>query len=259
MTKSAYELYREKGAAVVRTNSEIDIKELTLVVQQLYDKHKTGSFFYSLLSLPTAECRIISAQITSLFQRCLADTLPGYRFITGSFLCKPANTSNELYLHQDWSYTDEDNFLPVTCWLPLCSTGHNSGGMFLVEGSHTVDKSICSNSYETLRINSEHVDPNIITEINTTLPDILLFHPKTWHGSYANNSNNDRIVLTCMALPENAPFLYYHRLNNTRCRIYKLYDGAFEEHLHKLVKNEIPDSFIHMTDIDYNHQPKISL
>lgn len=257
--KSAYELYKEKGATVVRANSDIAIKELAILVQQLYNRHKTGDFFYSLLSLPPAECHIVSTQIAALFQKCLADTLPGYRFITGSFLCKPANTTNELYLHQDWSYTDEDSFLPVTCWLPLCTTDNNSGGMFLVEGSHALDKSICSNSYETLRINSNNVTTGVITDINTTFPDILLFHPKTWHGSYANNSNNDRIVLTCMALPANAPLLYYHRLNNTRCRIYQLYDGAFEEYLHTLVKNEIPDSFIHLNDIDYSHQPKISL
>lgn len=256
---SVYDTYKQKGAAVVRAKPDIALKELEQLVTQLYDKYKSGNFFYSLLSLPVAESQAISAKITALFSNYLTDALPGYRFITGSFLSKPSNTHSELYLHQDWSYTDENIFLPVTCWLPLCKTDSNSGGMFVIEESHNIDRNICSNSYETLRIMSDTIEPRLIKHINTSLADILLFHPKTWHGSHPNNSSFDRIVLTCMALPVNAPLLYYHRISNHQCRIHKLYDGAFEESLPKLVKNEIPDSFIQVADINYTHQPKLSV
>lgn len=232
----------EKGWELVK-NADSPDPRLVSKVKELYAQGKGNDFYYSLLSLSTESTLGLSEEICNFFKERLSGILPGYKFVVGSFLAKPSYTFSDLNLHQDWSYTDENKFTPITCWMPLIATNQNAGGLVIVEGSHLKPSNPRSNSLPTFRIPfSVWQDKEHMVSVETRLNDILLFHPRVWHGSYANPSDNDRIALTCIALPEEAPFLYYHQTSDSLIE-YEVPEKGFELHLKELVQNKIPPTF----------------
>ena len=240
--KTQLNSYKEKGWGLI---GNVDPPDPRLVskVKELYAQGKNSDFFYSLLSLSTESTIGLSAEVCDFFKKRLSEVLPGYKFVVGSFLVKPRFTFSDLYLHQDWSYTDEDKFTPITCWMPLIETNQNSGGLVVVEGSHLKPSNPRSNSLPTFRIPFSAIqDEEKLVSVETELYDILLFHPKAWHGSYSNPSDLDRIAITCIALPVDAPFLYYHQTFDSLIE-YEVPEMGFELHLKELVQNKIPQTF----------------
>ena len=43
---------------------------------------------------------------------------------------------------------------------------------------------------------------------------VMLFHPAGFHGSYPNNSNQHRVVVTSVIIPQNAEYLYFQAVAN---------------------------------------------
>jgi hypothetical protein len=234
--------FLEKGWELVQ-NTDSPNPRLVSKVKEFYAQGNGSDFFYSLLNLSTESTLALSVEVCDFFKERLSGVLPGYKFVVGSFLAKPRYTFSDLYLHQDWSYTDEDKYTPITCWMPLIDTDRNSGGLVIVEGSHLNPANPRSNSLPTFRIPFSVLQgkENLVA-VETKLNDILLFHPKVWHGSYANPSEMDRIVLTCIALPKEAPFLYYHQTADSLIK-YEVPENGFELHLKELVQNRVPQTF----------------
>jgi hypothetical protein len=253
----------EAGYAVVNADPHRLEHNLKAVMPLVRDLNLNEGLNYSLLGLQGRAAEEADILISGFFARELSEFLPDYRFLCGSFLVKRKNTHPELGLHQDWNYVDESAHLPVTCWMPLTDTGLSTGGMFLLPGSHRWTAGLRSNSYPTARIPSQSIGDNPgLRHLHVKSGQILLFHPGIWHGSSPNPYENDRTVLTCIGVPRAAQLLYYHKLSETRARVFRMPGEAYRGNLPELVTDTIPKSFHWLRDIDYTHSdnmPDLSL
>lgn len=210
------------------------------------------SFYYSLLNNNKDNNVMISSLVIQQFKKALSSLLPRYRLLAGSFLIKPASDYSEFYLHQDWSYTDEKLFTPITAWSPLIDTSEKSGGMFFLEGSHNYFQTIRSKSYNTARFSLSEIGRENINGVDVQKGDILLFNPAIWHGSFPNTLPVSRKVFTCLLLPQDAPFYYYQKFSDETALRYKIPDYAMEHYLSDIVNADPAKIFREGEHIQYN-------
>ena len=243
--------YKKNGYCIVPYDIEKCIA-IEKYIGQLDYGETTQNFVYSLLTFNSEINVEISKQVTCFFSKCLPEA-GGNRFTTGSFLVKPGHVSSELQLHQDWTYSDYNDIAPVTCWAPLIDAGPNTGGIFLIKGSHNFFNSYRSNSYPTSRFGLAEIDNGALTFLEVKRGEILLFNPSLWHGSAVNTGSASRIAVTCLMIPENNKLLYFHKHEEHTCMVFELPEYGLETYLRNLVANEIPTALKLIKTIPYRH------
>lgn len=236
-------ILKEKGFVVIKSVFDWQkLKENSFIAERLRASSTSGSFYYSLLNNPQEININLSLLISQYFKQSLHFLFPNYRYFAGSFLVKPPHDCSELFLHQDWNNTDEKQFMSITAWTPLIDTNEMSGGMFFLNGSHLYFDNIRSNSYETARFSLAEIGKENITPVTVCQGDILLFNPAVWHGSFPNKLSFPRQVFTCVLLPKNAPFCYFHKLSKETALRYNIPDDMPEKHLSDIINGKQIDT-----------------
>ncbi len=149
-----------------------------------------------------------------------------FKAYSSTFLIKPALSLHEMDLHQDWSFTDERNYVPVTFWVPLQDVTDENGAVFVLPGSHRIYPNRRSHSLPTARIPRASILKQNIKTAVLKKGDLLLFNPAAFHGSHGNRTNNHRIAFTMTIMPQAAPLLYYEKLNDTQVEVLSLDEHA---------------------------------
>lgn len=97
--------------------------------------------------------------------------------------------------HQDWTYTDEDTYDSVMCWIPLVDVSYSNGALGFVPKSHIFFKYI---RYFPFPNNNTPVDQyNLLlmayfNVVEMKAGDIIFFNNKTIHGSFPNLEKKTR-------------------------------------------------------------------
>jgi hypothetical protein len=202
-----------------------------------------GHFYYSLLNNSSEQNKEIARIHKDILSDFFESHFSDYRTITESYLGKPAKTEAELLLHQDWCYTDEQNYQAYNVWIPLSDVTVANGALFFLKGSHLWFDNKRSGSLHTTRISSGQ---SIISQHLVTIPmrkgDVLLFHPAVLHGSHPNRSSQHRIAVTATIMDREAPFLYYHPADGHTVESLQLGDDRFVSDLSTLTQGLRPDA-----------------
>ena len=216
----------------------------------------SSEFYYSLIANSYEENKRIREKIKSCLQSFYNQYLQAYKPLNESFLVKPANTSSELLLHQDWCYTDERKFPSLTLWMPLCDVDENNGALFFVPGSHKWFNNLRSCGLPTARISSKDVPGAGLKSVVMKKGQVLLFHSASFHGSFPNNSDKNRPVVTSVILPENAPYLYYYASKEERndtVATFQLDEDVYLRELHTMAIGAEPSSG-KVNEFPYKHR-----
>ncbi len=246
--------FNELGYVVI----EAGLENVIDGIEQFIKPYLLGigtDFYYSLIANDLENNRLIKDKIAGYLNPFYKEYLTGYKSLNESFLTKPANTASELLLHQDWCYTDEHKFHSITLWMPLCDVDENNGAIFLLPRSHTWFNNLRSFSLPTARISSSELPDNKLHKVTMRKGDVLLFHPAVFHGSYPNNSNRHRTIVTSIVLPESANFTYFQAINNEQEKMVKafcLHEDAFLQGLKTIASGADPDAEV-FEQIHYNH------
>lgn len=199
----------------------------------------TDSFFYSLLSYEYDVNIQIRHAIMGALQPFYREYFTDYCSRNESFLIKPAQTQEELLLHQDWSYTDITQYVTGTLWAPLTNTNTNNGALFFLKQSHLKFTNYVSSTLPTLRIHSNLFDPKHIHTVLTQPGDVVLFNPMLFHGSYPNHSTQHRTVITANLFHPKAPYCLPHILDNEPLLSVTLHDDDFLKSLSDFATGKI--------------------
>ncbi len=231
----------KNGFVVLDANLEQEIVALNDYILENYDLPESG-FYYSLLNNNFETNKALSAFISKTLSGFYERTFNDYRIISESFLSKIANNKEEFYLHQDWNYTDEQSYNAYNIWIPLCDVTEENGTMFFIPGSHLWFQNYRSGSLPSSRLSYKHFPNEMIQKVEVKKGQVLLFHPAVFHGSFPNNTNSNRIIVTATVLPSQAPFLYYD-ISKTQAdaiNIHHLNDDIFLENLHAMAYGNTP-------------------
>jgi ectoine hydroxylase-related dioxygenase (phytanoyl-CoA dioxygenase family) len=216
-------------------------------------KLSASDFYYSLLSNSYEDNivlqRVISEALYSFYEKYFEN----YRTTTESFLAKPANTTTELLLHQDWCYTDEKIYSAYNLWIPLSDVTESNGAMIFLPGSHLWFDNIRSATLPTARINSKYFMDQGAKAVPLKKGQAIIFHPAVFHGSFPNMSAQNRVVVTVNMMSDNAPFLYFQRDKDGEANVIQLDDDAFLRSLNTLAIGDVT-GFPQIDTMKYNHK-----
>jgi phytanoyl-CoA dioxygenase PhyH len=246
--------FNQHGYVVIDAGMEKELDEIERFIAP-YIANLSSDFYYSLIANDLENNKRIRDKIRNALRSFYNRTLTNYKSLNESFLTKPANTTNELLLHQDWNYTYEDKFHSLTLWMPLCDVDENNGAVFLLSGSHKWLHNIRSCNLPTARISSKDLPGGRLLKIAMRKGQVLLFHPALFHGSYPNNSNQHRTIVTSVILPENADYVYFQATKDEtdkNVKTFGLDEDAFLRELKSIAVGADPSTEA-IEQFNYNH------
>jgi ectoine hydroxylase-related dioxygenase (phytanoyl-CoA dioxygenase family) len=228
--------FRIDGFVVLNLSDSKTTEHLEEYITSL--KPEFGSqFYYSLMAHNYEQNKSIGSKITALLSSELNLIFDDFIIRNPSFIAKPGNTTDEMLLHQDWSFTDVDRFEIGTLWIPLCDVNRKNGGLIFLPGSQHVFSNYVSSSIQTLRISSASFPEQLLRFPEVKTGQAVVFNPSVFHGSCPNYTDQVRIAVTINIFPKDAPFVYYERISENKIGKIILSDDEFLKQLNTLAIN----------------------
>lgn len=242
----------QDGFAIVGKLNEDELAHLTTTIDAYLPETAITDFYYSLLTHTPAENINIMQSQNEILQDFFYHNFNNIRTVTSSFLVKPPMQS-ELFLHQDWCYTNEVKHNAYNVWIPLQDVDIHNGALFFLPGSHNWFQNFRSGAYDTARISSANPDiAKKVVTVSLKKGEVILFHPALFHGSHPNRTKQNRVIAATTVMDKDAPFLYYHAKNTGFTNVYSLPDSYFVTNLAPLTIGQQPEATIIET-LPYHH------
>lgn len=197
-----------------------------------------GAFQYSTMLKSEEENIKTHKKLSEVLREHLCDHLFNqYKLYSSTFLIKPPMNQSEMNLHQDWSFTIEKQYTAATIWIPLDDVDVDNGCVFALPSTHLIKNNFRSHTLPSSRIKrNEQLDP-YIQSFPLKKGDILIFNPAVFHGSYPNQTLQNRIAFAITIMPQNAPLVYADKLNDNQIKLHYLEDTAILQQITSIVNN----------------------
>ncbi|NBX81404.1 MAG: hypothetical protein EBQ94_13710 [Flavobacteriales bacterium] len=147
----------------------------------------------------------IRDNIKLIIAKAFEDNFLNYRALSHQFIVKKQGSVTTFPIHQDWSIVDENKFFSLNIWIPLHDVDASNGAMWIVKGSHKIDRKIRGAGIlfpDYTKMFSE-LKP-FMTSYDMKAGEALIFYHSTIHGSPCNQSENSRKVVQVSLLPKEA-------------------------------------------------------
>lgn len=213
------------------------INDLEKTIESYAYKLKEEEFFYSLLNLNPNEGQKLQSELKKLLKPVYESYFKHFTGRNESFLSKPGGHKHELFLHQDWTFTDITRYASGTLWIPLQDVTKENGCMTILPKSHRAFNQYISASFETARIRMDEVKNVLAIELKKG--EMLLFNPLVFHGSFPNDTQNARNIVTTQIFHKDAPYHYYQKNADNKTKIFNLEEKEVVRNLMGLVKEDL--------------------
>ncbi|MEZ5054300.1 MAG: phytanoyl-CoA dioxygenase family protein [Chitinophagales bacterium] len=159
-------------------------------------------FFVGLEHPDKQKVEQINFEINNRIAPILNDFIIDYSPFLSSFISKQPNKDADVFPHQDWSFTDDENLnYAITCWIPLQDTTVDNGCMGLIKGSHLFFNNIRFSPPVATHPSPMSKHKSWILPYFQWLPmvagSILFFDYRIFHASLPNISNSERLAIGC--------------------------------------------------------------
>ncbi len=218
--------FDEVGYVSMPFLNESEVNELRDLYYRLNvpDKDKTG--LHSVLSYSEYDKRKeMHEGIMKVVEGPLNRNLKDRSVLIASYLTKTKEHSGLVCCHQDFTMCDEAEETSIFAWIPLMDVDKESGALGFIPGSHRFFDYERTYPFPVAQTPVE-VHRRKLTAFTKILPmkstDIVFFNTKTIHGSFPNDSGQDRIAINISIRPKNQlPYLYYLKPNGKQDTIIK--------------------------------------
>ena len=183
----------------------------------------------------------INGYVQQLLLPSLEQHFSAYKCIFGYYLFKKPDAATSVYMHQDWSLTDESQYASYILWIPLVDTNQHNGCFKVVPGSH--------HKFNAPRgTNIQQLHPGISEKDFTAVPiqagDAIVFDTRLLHASPPNLSAVDRLATGLVLLPEQAPVNHYYFNKDTNETTRYLANDTFLVDAYYDYKQRLPANYI---------------
>ncbi|MGE0636367.1 MAG: phytanoyl-CoA dioxygenase family protein [Bacteroidia bacterium] len=185
-------------------------------LDSFFDKHHPnlplGGFnsdsYLSDFELKELSSNEILKTFTSSYER----VFQNYQAFGGSFLYKMPADDSELVMHQDWTIVDEEQYVAINCWVPLCDTSIENGTLMVLPGAH----------YDALPVHraptldfffkdNENIIRSKLIPLEVKAGTAVILNQSLVHFSPPNKSDKIRKAITAGIKSEGAPMLFYYK------------------------------------------------
>ena len=163
----------------------------------------------------------VANRLAEIYKKPCEDVFEDYRTLNNVFIVKDSGET-PFNVHQDWTVVDEKENFAINVWVPLYDITKNEGGLWIVEGSHKIDRHIRGAAYLNIDY-SQHRDKLklVSSTISLKAGEAVLFYLNAIHGSFSNRSELERIVTCFAVIPQDALLnIYFQRQENTPLEIH---------------------------------------
>ncbi len=152
----------------------------------------------------------ISNGLTNLFSEASENYFKNYRRLNNVFIVKKSGQQTTFKVHQDWNVVDETKHQSVNVWVPLHNVDENTGALWVLKGSHKINRKIRGAGYlfpdygaYTKALEKEAVS------VKLKAGEAIVFYHSVIHGSPPNLSNKNREAACFSVIPKDAPLCIY--------------------------------------------------
>ena len=174
----------------------------------------------------------VASFLENITKRSAAHYFKGYRSVNHVFIVKTGGRDNTFKVHQDWSVIDELKFQSHNIWVPLHDVDETNGALWVLEGSHKIDRPIRGAGY-LFPDYSPHFDQleASATSVPLKAGEGIIFHHSLIHGSPPNQQLTPRKAICFAVLPEEAPFnIYFQKDENSALELHEPEDHFMYEY-----------------------------
>ncbi len=151
----------------------------------------------------------VANRLAEIYKKPCEEIFENYRTLNNVFIVKDAGET-PFKVHQDWNVVDEKENFAINVWIPLYDTTMNEGGLWIVEGSHKIDRHVRGSSYLFPNY-APFIDEleKAAKSVSLKAGEAIIFYVNVIHGSPSNHGETERIATCFCVIPQNAPLNIY--------------------------------------------------
>jgi ectoine hydroxylase-related dioxygenase (phytanoyl-CoA dioxygenase family) len=204
-------LFERQGYITLPFLSEEQIAELDHYFDDTHPQLPESGFVSDSYSGDFELKKKASDKIVSVFQPSYERYFQNYTPFGGSYLYKIPSEDSELVLHQDWTIVDEERYVALNVWVPLCDIHADNGPLMVLPGSHYP-------SFPVLRAptlpffftgNEEVVMKNLVP-VHVKAGEAVVLNQSLVHYSPPNRSSHIRKAITAGVKTKGAPMVFHY-------------------------------------------------
>jgi hypothetical protein len=208
----------------------------------------------------TALKYLIRDEFRNIYSPLLEKVLIDYKVIYCNYNVKKPGENSMLYMHQDYSYCDEQQYTTLNAWTPLADLRLDNSFLGIVKGSY---KFVFPYNGRNIRSICDPISNFIIANYTDKLlidaGSVVIWDHTVLHHSPPNRSGKIRIAMSNILIPKEADVVQY-ALEPDEPKVIKGYKVT-EDHLIEVRPNEpitgiecfqrIPFDPVYMTEEEF--------
>jgi hypothetical protein len=206
----------EKGYITLPFLNEEEVKQLNTLYDSVHGGNEPPDFIDNIHM--TSWCsdfaykQKISNGLTRLFDEPSSRFFKDYRRLNHVFIIKRSGQQTTFKVHQDWNVIDETTYESVNVWVPLHDVNESSGALWVLEGSHRINRNVRGAGY-LFPDYGAHMDTLEKKAVSVKLKagEAIVFYHSVIHGSPPNLSQQLRRAACFSVVPVNAPLCIYYQ------------------------------------------------
>ncbi|MDB5282616.1 MAG: hypothetical protein JWO06_1691 [Bacteroidota bacterium] len=206
------EKFDKQGFVHVPFLTQTDIDDLLKIFWELHPDIKAQGFQSSSYSNDFKYKKECSDRITDIYKKHFERIFKNYRPFGSAFLFKQPDEYSELPIHQDWTIVDEEKFVALNIWVPLCDTDENNGTLFVLPGSqYGIVKAIRCPTLPMFFEGSEQLMIQNSIPMKAKAGEAIILNQSIVHYSPPNKSDKIRIAITSGVMSAEPKMNFHYR------------------------------------------------
>jgi hypothetical protein len=157
----------------------------------------------------------VNQLISSIIPNKLSSIIINYKPVFANFMVKKAQEKSTLNFHQDWTFVDESNYVALNVWIPLIDTNKENGALQVIKGSHHFDIPYRGRNIEGPYWHlSKYIKTFFAQLLEVKKGHAVIFDERLIHGSFDNTSQEDRLAVSNVMIPQEATLFHYFKTEN---------------------------------------------
>lgn len=204
----------EDGYIIINLLEPSELKALNDCYDQLHPGKEPPEFIENIHM--TIWCsdngykQAVKTSLESIFSPILNNFFENFRSLNHVFIIKRKGPKTTFKVHQDWNVVDESKYQSVNVWVPLHDVDKDGGALWVVKGSHKINRPVRGASY-LFPDYSTHIDEleKVAISVKLKAGQAIVFYHSIIHGSPPNLVADYRKAACFTVIPKDAPLCIY--------------------------------------------------
>ncbi len=247
---NANQILEDKGFVVMPLLNEEEVQQLLALFEN--NLPVIDNLYYASIDSKDDEYkRIVDEGIRAIIKKPLEQLLKPFELMTGNFIVKKPGKNSLVYVHTDWTFTEEFDGSPLVIWIPLHNVDKKNGALEVIEGSHKLVPKVRGPGVpNTLLPYHKFIRRKFAKLVPMNAGEVLFFKSNLIHCSPPNLSKQTRVAIRIEVLPVGRKMIIYYQANEAKNEVgvYEIQKNFFTTY----VKGEEPKNASLLKTISYS-------